>query len=74
MWFRTKNQDILIEAKIIYLNRPIFKKSKAAITACTDNTGMTITLAEYETLDEAKLVFENIQTNIAGGTKLYIME
>lgn len=73
MWIRVQNKETLMDVKIIYINKGILKKSKTSITGAIDNVGIQTSLGEYETYEEAKRIFEDMQANIIQGTKLYIM-
>lgn len=73
MWVRVQNKEMLMYVKIIYINKGILKKSKTSITGAIDNVGMQTSLGEYETYEEAKRIFEDIQANIVQDSKLYIM-
>ena len=73
MWFRVKEKDILVEAKYVAIESSIFGKGKVSITCRVSGADMATTLCTYESMEEAKRVFEDIQNSIAQGEKLYIM-
>ncbi|SDO71780.1 hypothetical protein [Clostridium gasigenes] len=73
MWVRVQNKEILIDAKFIFINRGITKKSKGIIRASAINSVEETIIGQYESMEEAKIVFEDIQSNIADGKRLYIM-
>lgn len=76
MWIRVQNEDILIEAKLIYINKGLRGTSKCAIVGkITGNTveENMITLGVYKNIDETKLVFNEIQSKLYSGENFYIM-
>lgn len=73
MWIRVGKKEILMDVKMICINKGILKKSKTTISGAIDNTGIPVSLGEYETYEEAKRIFEDIQENIVQDSKLYIM-
>ena len=73
MWFRVRGKDILVEAKYIAIESAIFGKGKYIISSRTGGPDMPTTLCSYDSMEEAKMVFEDIQNSIAEGKNLYIM-
>lgn len=73
MWFRVRGKDVLVEAKYIAIESAIFGKGKYIISCRTGGSDMPTTLGAYDSLEEAKITFEDIQNNIAEGKNLYIM-
>lgn len=74
MWFRVKGKDLLVEAKYIAIEPVIFGKGKVNIACRSFGTDIATILCEYKSMEEAKRVFEDIQSSIAQGEKLYIMQ
>ncbi len=78
MWFRVQGQEVLIEAKFIFINKAKAKVKKAKVTincSITSNNPLinATFLGMYESVEEAQRIFEDIQANIVQGNKLYIM-
>ncbi|MBB6622376.1 hypothetical protein H7E67_02925 [Clostridium gasigenes] len=73
MWVRVQNKEILIDVKIIFINKGITKKSKGIIRASAINSVEDTILGQYESIEEAKIIFEDIQNNLVEGKRVYIM-
>lgn len=73
MWIRVQKKDILVDVSYIQIDKALLKKGKSIISGYTAGFTMPTTLGEFESYEEAKMIFEEIQNNIAQGTRLYTM-
>lgn len=60
MWIRVGKKEILMDVKMICINKGILKKSKTTISGAIDNTGIPVSLGEYETYEEGNNSSKNI--------------
>ena len=73
MWFRVKEKDVLLEGVYIDIEPALFGKGKYIISCRTARGDIATTLCTYDSIEEAKIAFEDIQNSIAEGKNLYIM-
>lgn len=76
MWIRIQDELILVESKLVFINKNIRNSKECAIvTYITGNATeeSMITLGEYKDFNEAKKIFEDIERSISSGDNIYIM-
>lgn len=75
MWIKVQENKMLVEPKIIEINKGILKKSKCSIIGkITNNTQeFGVTLGSYDSEEIAERIFEEIEQALLSDRRIFVM-